>query len=132
MKDHINTLDLKKLTTTDSLFKSLAILSKNPEAMADKIGDTLKLAFEEFGKALTEAIKEAGGAGGGAGNTTGGGIVEGVKNILTPDPKTDNKPPQPIPMITPEMIQRAMTAALGSVAITVKPAYGTSWPETGT
>lgn len=132
MKDHINTLDLKKLTTTDSLFKSLAILSKNPEAMADKIGDTLKLAFEEFGKALTEAIKEAGGAGGGAGNTTGGGIVEGVKDILTPDPKKDSKPPQPIPMITPEMIQRAMTAALGSVAITVKPAYGTSWPETGT
>jgi hypothetical protein len=127
MKDHINSLDLEKLTTTDSLFKSLAILSKNPEAMADKIGDTLKLAFEEFGKALTQAIKEAGGGGS---VPVDEGAPRNQIAALTANPAT-NKPekvqPQPIPMITPEMIKQAMQTALNSATLTVKPAPNTSW-----
>jgi len=126
IKTHVNGFDMERLTKTDSLFKSMAILSKNPEAMAAKINDTLKVAFEEFGKALTEAIKESGGGGGGG----GGGILEGVKDILTPGPAgaapkaTDPKgkaAPGPAPL-TAEAIGAAMSKALNAASITIKPA----------
>jgi hypothetical protein len=127
IKNNVNSFDIERLTKTDSLFKSMAILSKNPEAMADKINDTLKGAFEEFGKALTEAIKEANG---GAGVPVGEGTPRTQTATPVATPAT-NKPekvqPQPVPMITPEMIKQAMQTALNSATLTVKPAPNTSW-----
>jgi hypothetical protein len=54
LKDSINAMDLKKLTLTDSLMKSLAILSKNPEAVAKAIEGSIDKSFKE----LVDAIKE--------------------------------------------------------------------------
>jgi len=132
IKTHVNGFDMERLTKTDSLFKSMAILSKNPEAMAAKINETLKVAFEEFGKALTEAIKESGGGGGG-----GGGIIEGIKDVMTPgpagadpkaaDPKAKGATPPPL---TAEMIGAAMTKALNSASVTVKPAANAIFKNT--
>lgn len=53
-KDHINSFDLKKLTLTDSLMKSIAAMSKNPEAIAAMVGTTMEKAFEELINALKE------------------------------------------------------------------------------
>jgi hypothetical protein len=128
IKTHVNGFDMERLTKTDSMFKSMAILSKSPEAMAARINDTLKEAFEEFGKALSTAIKEAGAA-------SGGGVPVGDT------PPTGNPPVNPkggnpqgnpkgttTPSITPAMIQQAMSAALSSATLTVKPATNSQWP----
>jgi hypothetical protein len=53
-KDSINAMDLKKLTLTDSLMKSLAAIARNPEAMATAIEGGINSAFEQLAKALEE------------------------------------------------------------------------------
>jgi hypothetical protein len=59
LKETINSMDLKKLTLTDSLMKSLAILSKNPEAVAAAIEGSIEKSFEELVNALKEIVNEA-------------------------------------------------------------------------
>jgi hypothetical protein len=122
IKTHVNGFDMEKLTKTDSLFKSMAMLSKNPEAMAAKINETLKVAFEEFGKALTEAIKESGGSGGGGTSpevTAPTGTAPAGADPKAADPKAKGATPPPI---TADMIGAAMTKALSAASITIKPA----------
>ena len=53
-KEHINGMDLKKLTTTNSLFQAIAAMSKNPEAMAKAIVASMNKSFEALIKALQE------------------------------------------------------------------------------
>jgi len=53
-KDSINAMDLKKLTLTDSLMKSLAAIAKNPEAMARAVEGGINEAFQQLAKALEE------------------------------------------------------------------------------
>lgn len=53
-KEHINNMDLKKLTMTDSMLKSLAIMSKSPEVIAGKLSESIEKAFEEFVAAIKE------------------------------------------------------------------------------
>jgi hypothetical protein len=51
---HINGLDLKKLTLTNSMFNAIAALSKNPDAIAKAVTESMNKSFE----ALIKAIKE--------------------------------------------------------------------------
>ena len=78
MKDHVNGMDLKKLTLTDSMMKSIAALSKNPEAMAKVIASSISKSYEELIKALKELAaantpKSTGGDGGDTGGNTNTG-----------------------------------------------------------
>jgi len=57
-KEAINGMDLKKLTLTDSLMKSLAVIAKNPDAMAKAVEGGINKAFEDLTKALTDLAKE--------------------------------------------------------------------------
>jgi hypothetical protein len=59
LKETINQMDLKKLTLTDSLMKSIAMLSKNPEAIANAIEGSIEKSFEDLVNALKEIINEA-------------------------------------------------------------------------
>jgi hypothetical protein len=59
LKETINQMDLKKLTLTDSLMKSIALLSKNPEAIASAIEGSIEKSFEDLVTALKEIINEA-------------------------------------------------------------------------
>ena len=59
LKETINSMDLKKLTLTDSLMKSIAMLSKNPEAIARAIEGSIEKSFEELVAALKEIVNEA-------------------------------------------------------------------------
>ena len=54
LKDNVNNFDVKKLAMTDSMMKSLAILSKAPDALGKTIGDSLNKAFID----LVAAIKD--------------------------------------------------------------------------
>jgi hypothetical protein len=53
-KDSINAMDLKKLTLTDALMRSLAAIAKNPEAMAQAVEGGIDKAFQELAEALKE------------------------------------------------------------------------------
>lgn len=57
MQSHINGMDLKKLTLTDSMMKSLAALAKNPEAMAKLIAESVDKSFDELIKAIKDMVK---------------------------------------------------------------------------
>lgn len=70
-KEHVNSLDLKKLTLTNSMFQAIAAMSKNPEAMAKAIVSSMNKSFEELIKALKELAAANGGGGGGDGDGTG-------------------------------------------------------------
>jgi hypothetical protein len=69
-KESINGMDLKKLTLTDSMLHSMALLSKNPEVLAERMRKSLETSFKELIKALKDL---AGGQGSGSGTGTGGG-----------------------------------------------------------
>ena len=90
IQTNINGFDLKKLTLTDSMFRSLAAMSKNPEAIAKMVAQSMEKSFEELIDALKELVKE---------NTPPPSApVTGSSG--TPDPKTagkgdDKKTPQP-------------------------------------
>jgi hypothetical protein len=58
LKESINSIDLKKLTLTDSMMKSIALLSKNPEAIANAIEGSIETAFDELISALKELTTE--------------------------------------------------------------------------
>jgi hypothetical protein len=93
-KDHLNGLDLKKLTLTDSMMKSIAALSKNPEAVAGIISKSINKSYEELIKALKElatsvkAPKEEKGILEKAGDA----IKAGANNLLGNDKKDEKKP----------------------------------------
>jgi hypothetical protein len=57
-KDHINSMDLKKLTLTDSMMRSLASIAKNPEAMAKAIEGGIDKAFQDLAKALNDLAEK--------------------------------------------------------------------------
>jgi hypothetical protein len=59
LKETINSMDLKKLTLTDSLMKSIAMLSRNPEAIAKAIEGSIEKSFEELIDALKEIVDQA-------------------------------------------------------------------------
>lgn len=115
-KEHVNSFDLKKLTLTDSMMKSLAILAKNPEAIANQIDESIKAAFEE----LVKAIKDLNAAGGGGGTVPTGTPPTGTPPTGTPPPK-GTPPPANIPQgkgqITPAQLQAAFEAALSNVTV---------------
>ena len=67
-KEHVNSLDLKKLTLTNSMFQAIAAMSKNPEAMAKAIVSSMNKSFEELIKALKSLAESTGGNGNGNGD----------------------------------------------------------------
>jgi hypothetical protein len=87
-KEHINGMDLKKLTTTNSLFQAIAAMSKNPEAMAKAIVASMNKSFEELIKALKELA---------AANTPPGGNGNGNGNGPNPPSGPPLKPGQKPP-----------------------------------
>jgi len=123
-KDSVNAFDIKKLSTTDSLMKSLAIMSKSPDALGAKISDSIEKAFKELTDSLKELIGEQ--------KTESQATTAALNNFsLMPVPATTqvaatptpmrNEPPQPpVPSITKADIQAAFIAALQTVTIKTK------------
>ena len=117
---HINGMDLQKLTMTDSMMRSIAAMSKNPEAIAQMVGDTMEKSFEELIEALKELASANAPAGGGG---LMGGMIGGSDSPApsgggnTPAPKQQKQPKA----LTAKQISSALTSALSSITISVKP-----------
>jgi hypothetical protein len=56
LKENVNAFEVEKLKLTDSMMKSLAILSKDPDALGDTISESIEQAFEKLVDALTEIV----------------------------------------------------------------------------
>ena len=114
---HINGMDLQKLTMTDSMMRSIAAMSKNPEAIAQMVGDTMEKSFEELIEALKELSSSnapAPATDGGGGDTGGGG--GGAAPSSGPAPKA----PRPPKSLTAGQISKALVSALSSTTLSVK------------
>jgi hypothetical protein len=59
LKENVNAFNVENLKITDSLMKSLAILSKSPDALGQTIKQSIEKAFEELVDALKSMIKES-------------------------------------------------------------------------
>jgi hypothetical protein len=59
LKNNINTLNVENLKFTDSLMKSLAILSKSPDAVSQTIKSSIEKAFDELIESIKKLTKEA-------------------------------------------------------------------------
>jgi hypothetical protein len=112
LKETINSLDLKKLTLTDSLMKSLAMLSKNPEAIAKAIEGSIEKSFEELIAALKELVNQSQGEF----TTPASSAIPAPIAI----PTVNAKAPQFIQSPTPQPdITAALTKALSAVTMKV-------------
>ncbi len=56
LKENVNAFEVEKLKLTDSMMKSLAILSKDPDALGDTISESIEVAFEKLVDALTDIV----------------------------------------------------------------------------
>ena len=54
LKKNVNEFNVEKLKLTDSMMKSLAIMSKSPDALGKTISDSIEKSFEELIKAIKE------------------------------------------------------------------------------
>jgi hypothetical protein len=83
IKNNINDIDVKNLTLTDSMMKSLVVLSKNPEAISGAIKESIESAFskmtEEMQRILMEVLRKN--VGNSVGNTS---EPSTVKPTITP------------------------------------------------
>jgi hypothetical protein len=58
LKENVNAFNVENLKVTDSLMKSLAILSKSPDALGQQIKESIENAFETLVDAISKMIKE--------------------------------------------------------------------------
>lgn len=59
LQKNVNAFEIEKLQLADSMMKSMAIISKTPETLADRISETLEKSFEELVKAIKDLAKES-------------------------------------------------------------------------
>ena len=56
LKENVNAFEVEKLKLTDSMMKSLAILSKDPDALGETISESIETSFDKLVDALTEIV----------------------------------------------------------------------------
>ncbi len=121
-KGHVNGMDLEKLTTTDSMMKSLAIMSKSPEVIGEKIAESIEKAFEDLLNGLKKLSEDSGSSAG----ATGGTETASTPSAATPAGKAMKEKPivhassKPGASISARDIETAMVAALSQVTVKTK------------
>jgi hypothetical protein len=131
-KDSINAMDLKKLTLTDAMMRSLAAIAKNPEAMAKAVEGGIDKAFQDLAEALKELATQQ--------QAQQESLFDKMANVMTGGGNTPttttttpgtNKPGQPQQNQQPQKgpstqelasaLQKALSGYFGSNTIKVKP-----------
>jgi len=118
---HVNGMDLQKLTATDSMMKSLAIMSKSPDVIAGKIAESIEKAFKDLLEGLKTinetsgaAATEAGTGVGKPGETATAAVPGAAKPAAPNAPMTQQKGGAGI---TAKDIETAMVSALSQVTV---------------
>ena len=112
-------MDIKKLTLTDSMMHSIALLSKSPDAIGKTIQDTIEKSFEKMTAAFIDSIKVV------KTESQNSGITKMEDPIAKALPPT-NKPLTQVQTRTQQQLftlddmQEAFTAALMAVTLKVK------------
>jgi len=118
-KSHVNGMDLVKLTTTDSMMKSLAIMSKSPEVVGEKIAESIEKAFKDLLDGLKKINESSAGATGGAA-PAGAAPAAGPAKPGAPAGKAapvDHATSKPGASLTARDVENAMVAALSQVTV---------------
>ena len=121
-KEHINSFDLKKLTLTDSLMKSIAAMSKNPEAIAAMVGDTMEKSFQELIDALKEIAESQGQQNQGLLDrisVAAGNVLFGEQKPSGGAPGEAPKPPGAVKPVPPTDNNQALIRALSAITLKV-------------
>jgi hypothetical protein len=122
-KGHVNGMDLVKLTATDSMMKSLAIMSKSPEVVGEKIAESIEKAFKDLLDGIKQ-INDSSTAAAAASAPTGeaGTPPAATKKPGAPAGKAPAGAPagKPGASISAKDIQTAMVSALNSVTINTR------------
>ena len=116
LKDNINAFNVENLKVTDSLMKSLAILSKSPDALGKQIQESIEKAFADLVEALKKMVKEASPPPPPPSSPPPPGTPPPSG---TPPPK--GTPPPPVTSLTKTEIQDAFFNALTSYGVMKKP-----------
>jgi hypothetical protein len=119
-KGHVNGMDLVKLTATDSMMKSLAIMSKSPEVVGEKIAESIEKAFKDLLEGLKQ-INESSSADT-AGAATAGAPAPAAAGPAKPGAPAGKAAPaapgaKAGPSISAKDIERAMVSALNQVTV---------------
>ena len=121
-KDNINAIDLKKLTLTDSMMNSIAILSKAPDTLDKTLQDAIETSFEKMTAVFVSAIKESI-----AINTTTAtvntlAIIKKEANV----PVKNIQQQQPVSDINLKSVAALLREVLPGIDFSVKPALSSS------
>jgi len=119
-KDHVNAMDIKKLTLTDSMMKSISIISKSPDAVGKVIQETIEKSFEKMTAAFIDSIKgtKTNAVPSGITNTVADTTSKNIPTLKNNSQVQTTKTQQP--MFTIDEMQDAFQAALTAVTIKVK------------
>jgi len=122
IQTNINGFDLKKLTLTDSMFRSLAAMSKNPEAIAKMVKDTMEKSFKELIAALKELAAANTPPSSGDGGSKYESFTDGIKRMTGQNdgkntPKDGNPPKssggtQSVNIMNVDALARAIASAI--------------------
>jgi hypothetical protein len=119
---HVNGMDLVKLTATDSMMKSLAIMSKSPEVVGEKIAESIEKAFKDLLEGIKKINDSSTAAAAAAPIGEAGTPPAGPKKPGAPAGKPTPGAPagKPGASISARDIQSAMVSALNSVTINTR------------
>ncbi len=117
-KDHVNAMDIKKLTLTDSMMHSIAVLSKSPDAIGKTIQETIEKSFEKMTNAFISSIKGVKEETSNRVSNTTVEHVAGAQPQIKSNSQVQTKSNQQL--FTLDDMQEAFTAALMTVTLKVK------------
>lgn len=117
MKEHINSMDLEKLSITDSVMKSIASISNSTKNTPAIIEKAIKEAFTQFAKIVSDsmanAVKKVGGV-------SGGTQTQIIREVSTGNTQQPVRQIPQEPSITPEEFSDIFREVLESTILQVK------------
>ena len=119
---HVNGMDLEKLTTTDSMLKSLAIMSKSPEVIGEKIAESIEKAFKDLLDGLKKINETSEGAAGAASGMAEASTPAAAPQVSKPAQAkpAPQAPGKPGASISVRDIETAMVSALSQVTVNTR------------
>ena len=108
LKDNVNEFNVENLKMTDSLMKSLAILSKSPDVLGETIKESIEAAMTKLAEAMKELSKTQGAA-----NEQNKGIMDKLSDAFNGNSKSEEPTPVGKPAVNATPNPRAQQSQQG-------------------